>query len=164
MSTCQLAWFWFSVRTCRCLAWCAFFFIFGHLTADRRRRLAYLFSWYYRHTYMSWYIDMYMIYIRTVLVFLNIDVCDATLVGCLVFTWQVWLLLSVLNKGALRWVRKRINFYLILDFRFCFVTLGLEEKLQLHRFFFLDVETNLVKPVSSVDGKKETVQLLKPQL
>ena len=42
-------------------------------------RLAYLFSWYYRHTYMSWYIDMYMIYIRTVLVFLNIDVlrCDA---------------------------------------------------------------------------------------
>ena len=28
---------------------------------------------------MSWYIDMYMIYIRTVLVFLNIDVlrCDA---------------------------------------------------------------------------------------
>ena len=55
------------------------FFMFGHLTADRRRRLAYLFSWYYRHTYMSWYIDMYMIYIRTVLVFLNIDVlrCDA---------------------------------------------------------------------------------------
>ena len=40
---------------------------------------ALLFSWYYRHTYMSWYIDMYMIYIRTVLVFLNIDVlrCDA---------------------------------------------------------------------------------------
>ena len=64
-------------------------FHFGHFTADRRRRLAYLFSWYYRHTYMSWYIDMYMIYITDCFDILNIDVCDATLVGCLVFTWQV---------------------------------------------------------------------------
>ena len=50
---------------------------------------------------MSWYIDMYMIYIRIVLVFLNIDVlrCDAgRLFGfyvagvaggrCVIFTWQ----------------------------------------------------------------------------
>ena len=32
-------------------------------------------------------------------------------------------------------VRKRINLYLTLDFRFCFVNLGVEEKLQLHLFF-----------------------------
>ena len=32
-------------------------------------------------------------------------------------------------------VRKRINLYLTLDFRFCFVNLGFEEKLQLHLFF-----------------------------
>ena len=35
-------------------------------------------------------------------------------------------------------VRKRINLYLTLDFRFCFVTLGFEEKLQLHLFFCLE--------------------------
>ena len=60
-----------------------------YFTADRRRRLAYLFSRYYRHTYISLCLNMYVVDIRTVLIFKYIDFCDATLVGCLVFTWQV---------------------------------------------------------------------------
>ena len=41
------------------------------------------------------------------------------------FVWQVWLLVSLLNKGGLRWGTKKdtgyckLNLYLTLDFRFC---------------------------------------------
>ena len=83
------------------------FSMFNFFTTDRRRRLAYFFFltlWTYIY---SLYLDMYVVHIWTVLLFNYINFCDATLVGGVVFTWQAWLLLSLLNKGALRWGTKK---------------------------------------------------------
>jgi hypothetical protein len=88
--------------------WCGFSFL-NRFTADRRRRLAYPLSWYYRHTYMSWYPNRYMIYIRTVwILYIYISTFAMRRWWTVwFFTWQVWLLLSLLNKGALRWGTKK---------------------------------------------------------